>query len=77
MSDGEKGKFDAESYSGYDPQLSKNLYGQWCGGQVGLGVLMLMFMWNIDNDNDYTSHYEQMWRIGSLSLIGFYGPAAL
>ena len=71
------GKFDADSYSGYNPNLMKNLYGQWSCGQVALGVLAIMFRWNIDNDNDYTSHYEKMWRIGAVSLIGFYGPAGL
>ena len=44
---------------------------------MGLGVVAMYFMWHIDNDNDYTSHYEQMWRIGSVSLVAFYGPAAL
>lgn len=65
-----------QRYNGADPELSKLLFGGWAIANVLVGFVILLFKWNIDNDNTNTSVYERMFRVAGLSLIIPYLPAA-
>ncbi len=66
-----------QRYNGADPELSKLLFGVWANLNILVGFFILVFKWNIDNDNTNVSLYEKMFRVAGLTLILPYLPAAI
>jgi len=41
---------------------------------VGLGFYYMYYKWHIDNDKNWTSIAEQMYRLYAVTLLIFYAP---